>query len=93
VTLLAVGLCVMWVCDSRGQGVAPQKNEGRIRARLHSPCPEDRGDEVDDCGEAFVALLVARGNASKGFYAAEEDFDEMPPLVFFPVLGICINAT
>ena len=59
------------------------------RACLHSPCPEDGGDEVDDGGEAFVGLLVARGNASKGLYAAEEVFDEMPPLVFFPVvLGI-----
>jgi hypothetical protein len=58
-------------------------------ACLHSPCPEDRCDEVDDGGEAFVGLLVARGNASKGFYAAEEVFNEMPPLVFFPVmLGI-----
>ena len=61
----------------------------RTRACLHSLCPEDRGDEVDDGGEAFVGLLVARGNASKGFYAAEEVFDEVPPLVFFSVmLGI-----
>src|SRR6266550_3571173 len=52
------------------------------RACLHSPCPEDGGDEVDDGGEAFVGLLVAGGNASKGLYAAEEVFDEMPPLVF-----------
>jgi hypothetical protein len=45
--------------------------------------------QVDDSGEAFVGLLVARGKASKGFYAAEEVFDEMPPLVFFSVmLGI-----
>jgi hypothetical protein len=44
------------------------------RACLHSPCPEDGGDEVDDGGEAFVGLLVARGNASKGFYAAEKVF-------------------
>jgi hypothetical protein len=59
------------------------------RACLHSPCPEDGGDEIDDGGEALVGLLVARGNASKGFYAAEEVFDEMPPLVFFSVmLGI-----
>src|SRR5260370_42405152 len=64
-----------------------------IRACLHSPCPEDGGDEVDDGGEAFVGLLVARGNASKGLYAAEEVFDEMPPLVFFPVvLGISAGA-
>jgi hypothetical protein len=56
---------------------------------LHSPCPEDCGDEIDDGGEAFVSLLVARGNASKDFYAAEEVFDEVPPLVFFSVtLGI-----
>jgi lipoyl-dependent peroxiredoxin len=40
---------------------------GPIRACLHSPCPEDGGDEVDDGGEAFVGLLVARGNASEGF--------------------------
>jgi hypothetical protein len=61
----------------------------RFRACLRSPCPEDRGDEVDDGREAFVRLLVARGNASKGFYAAEGVFDEMPPLVFFwVVLGI-----
>src|SRR5271169_6217507 len=60
-----------------------------IRACLHSLCPEDGGDEVDDGGEAFVGLLVTRGDASKGFYAAEEVFDEMPPLVFFSVmLGI-----
>ena len=59
------------------------------RACLHSPCPEEGGDEVDHGGEGFVGLLVARGNASKGFYAAEEVFDEMPPLVFFSVmLGI-----
>ena len=59
------------------------------RACLHSPRPEDSGDEVDEGGEALVGLLVARGNASKGFYAAEEVFDEMPPLVFFSVmLGI-----
>ena len=56
------------------------------RACLHSPCPEEGGDEVDDGGEAFVGLLVAPGNASKGFYAAEEVFDEMPPLVFFSVM-------
>src|SRR5262249_11418145 len=47
------------------------------------------GDEVDDGSEAFVGLLVAHGNASKGLYAAEEVFDEMPPLEFFSVmLGI-----
>jgi hypothetical protein len=56
------------------------------RACLHSPCPEDGGDEVDEGGEAVVGLLIARGNASKGFYAAEEVFDEMPPLVFFLVM-------
>jgi hypothetical protein len=41
------------------------------------------------CGdEAVVGLLIARGNV-KGFYAAEEVFDEMPPLVFISVmLGI-----
>src|SRR6516225_9579287 len=59
---------------------------GGTRACLHSPCPEDSGDEVDEGGEAFVGLLIARGNASKGFYAAEEVFDEMPPLVFFSVM-------
>jgi hypothetical protein len=34
----------------------------------------------------FVGLLAARGNPSKGFYSAEEVFDEMPPLVFFSVM-------
>jgi hypothetical protein len=46
------------------------------RACLHSPCPEDGGDEIDDGGEALVGLLVARGNASKGFYAADADSGE-----------------
>src|SRR6516164_5925203 len=61
----------------------------RTRACLHSPCPQDGGDEIDDGGEAPVGLLIARGNASKGFYAAEEVFDEMPPLVFFSVTSAC----
>jgi hypothetical protein len=68
---------------------APLRLYLNTRACLHSPCPEDGGDEIEDGGEALVGLLVARGNASKGFYAAEEVFDEMPPLVFFSVmLGI-----
>jgi hypothetical protein len=63
------------------------------RACLHSPCPQDGGDEIDDGSEAPVGLLIARGNASKGFYAAEEVFDEMPPLVFFSVmLGISAGS-
>ena len=33
-----------------------------------------------------LSVFVARGNASKGFYAAEEVLDEMPPLVFFSVM-------
>jgi hypothetical protein len=44
------------------------QSEPLARACLHLPCPEDGGDEVDDGGEAFVGLLVARGNASEGFY-------------------------
>jgi hypothetical protein len=47
---------------------------------------EESGNEVDEGSEAFVGLLVARRNASKGFYTAEEVFDEMPPLVFFSVM-------
>jgi hypothetical protein len=48
---------------------------------------EQLGGEIDRGGEEFIRLLG--GNASKGFYAAEEVFDEMPPLVFFLVmLGI-----
>jgi hypothetical protein len=54
----------------------PSKNcNCNARACLHSPCPEDSGDEVDEGGEAFVGLLITRGNASKDFYAAEEVFE------------------
>jgi hypothetical protein len=42
-----------------------------VTPSLHSPCLEDSGDEVDEGGEAFVGLLIPRGNASKGFYTAE----------------------
>jgi hypothetical protein len=39
--------------------------------------------------KAFIGFFVACGDASKDFDAAEEVFDEMPPLVFFAVvLGV-----
>jgi hypothetical protein len=58
--------------DERQREALAKELTEAIKACLHSPCPEDRGDEVDDRGEALVGLLVASGNASKGFYAAEE---------------------
>src|SRR5712691_2968407 len=56
------------------------------RACLHSLGPEDDSDEVDHRGEAGIGFFVARGDASKRLDLAEEVFDEMTPLVFFPVV-------
>ena len=72
--------------ERQDAGGFPGRSRCSTRACLHSPCPQDGGDEIDDGGEAPVGLLIACGNASKGFYAAEEVFDEMPPLVFFSVM-------
>lgn len=56
------------------------------RACLHSPGPEDDGDEVYHGGEAGVGLFIACGDASKRFDGAEEVFDEVTPLVLFRVV-------
>jgi len=49
---------------------------------MEIPPRDQQTPEALDGGEAFVGLLVARGNTSKGFYSAEEVFDEMPPLAY-----------
>ena len=58
----------------------------RARACLHSPGPEDDGDDVDHCGEAGIGLFVARGDASKRLDGAEEVFNEVAPFVLFRVV-------
>lgn len=63
------------------------------RACLHSPSPEDDGDEVDHRGEAEIGLFVTRGDASKRFDRAEKILDKMPPLVLFRVMpGVSCGA-
>jgi hypothetical protein len=43
-------------------------------------------DGPELCGRLSDEVDQTRGNASKDFGAAEEVFDEMPPLVFFSVM-------
>ena len=69
------------------------ENEKGTRACLHSARPENNGDDVDHSGKAGVGLFVARCDASKRLQGAEEVFDEVPPLVFFPVmLGVSAGS-
>ena len=49
------------------------------RVRLHSSESEERGDEIDECGEAPISLLIAGCDPTKRLEIAEEVFDQMAP--------------
>ena len=56
------------------------------RVRLHSSESEERGDEIDECGEALISLLIAGCDPPKRLEIAEKVFDQMAPLVHFLVI-------
>jgi hypothetical protein len=61
--------------------VEPQRDGGNGHEHRHAQAaPHPCGDEVDDCGGVLVAWQCVER------LAAEEVFDEMPPLVFFSVM-------
>src|SRR5215468_12290857 len=83
---MLVGCAVAWRPSPLPVDQEPKKRVVRIRACLHSPGAEGYSDGVDHRGEAYVGLFIARRDASKHLYCAEEVFDEVTPFVLFGIV-------